>query len=93
MIVANVISFFLSFFVVWWGAGLIIDAVGRISRKINLSSFAVSFFVLGLMTSIPELSVGINSVINRDPEIFVGNLLGGDDRDIFINYSDLGNCR
>ena len=27
--------------------------------------------------SIPEISVGINSVIDGDPEIFVGNLIGG----------------
>ena len=37
----------------------------------------MSFFVLGILTSIPEISVGINSVIDGDPEIFVGNLIGG----------------
>jgi len=56
---------------------LIIEAVDKISKKINFSSFAVSFFVLGILTSTPELAVGINAVINHDPEIFVGNLLGG----------------
>ena len=56
---------------------MIIEAVDKISKKINFSSFAVSFFVLGILTSTPELAVGINAVINHDPEIFVGNLLGG----------------
>ncbi len=77
MLIMVVISYFLSFFVIWYGAGLIVKAIDQISKKINLSSFAVSFFVLGILTSLPEFSVGINSIIDKDPEIFVGNLLGG----------------
>lgn len=34
------------------------------------------FFVLGILTSVPEFSIGINSIINNTPDIFVGNLLG-----------------
>jgi cation:H+ antiporter len=41
-----------------------------------MSSFAVSFFVLGILTSVPEFSVGLNSIINKTPDIFVGNLVG-----------------
>ncbi len=77
ILVMNIIAYFLSFFVIWWGAGLIIEVVDKISKKINLSTFAVSFFVLGILTSIPEFAVGISSIIDRDPEIFVGNLIGG----------------
>ena len=66
----------LSFVAIWFGAGLIISSVEELSKKLNISSFAVSFFVLGILTSIPEASVGINSIIDRDPEIFVGNLIG-----------------
>src|SRR4030042_5741949 len=77
MLIAIVISYFLSFFVIWYGAGLIISAVDKISKKSNISKFAVSFFILGLLTSTPELAVGINSIADHDPEIFVGNLLGG----------------
>lgn len=42
-----------------------------------MSSFAVSFFVLGLLTSVPEMAVGTNAVLDHKPEIFVGTLLGG----------------
>lgn len=72
-----VVLYFLSFFVLWFGAGLIIKGVDELSKKINLSSFSVSFFVLGLLTSVPEFSLGINSILIGDPEIFVGNLIGG----------------
>lgn len=69
--------YFLSFLVIWFGAGMIVNSVDRLSHKLNLSAFAVSFFVLGILTSVPEMSVGVNSIIDRNPEIFVGNLIGG----------------
>ena len=53
------------------------DSVDRLAHKLHLSSFAVSFFLLGILTSVPEISVGVNSLIERKPEIFVGNLIGG----------------
>lgn len=73
----SVILYFVSFFTLWFGAGLIINSVDKFSKSLKISSFATSFFVLGILTSIPEMSVGITSIINKDPEIFVGNLLGG----------------
>lgn len=68
--------YLLSFIGIWVGSGLAIKSVERLSQSLRLSSFAVSFLVLGLFTSISELSVGINSVLENDPEIYVGNLIG-----------------
>lgn len=72
----NLIIFILAFFGVWFGAGLAIRSVEKLSRSLHLSSFLVSFLVLGFFTSISELSVGVNSLLVRDPEIYVGNLIG-----------------
>lgn len=36
----------------------------------------VSFLILGIFTSISEFSVGVNAVLDNDPEIYVGNLIG-----------------
>lgn len=77
MIITNLILYILSFIAIWLGAGLIIQSVDKIARRLRISSFALSFFVLGLFTSIPEAAVSINAVINRTPEIFVGTFLGG----------------
>lgn len=74
---AQIIVYILSFIVIWFAAGIIVNSVDRLAHKLNLSSFVVSFFLLGVLTSIPEISVGINSLINNKPEIFVGNLVGG----------------
>ena len=76
MIFIHLIFYLVAFFILWYCSGIIVNSVGRLAHKLKLSSFAVSFFVLGILTSIPEFSVGINSIINKTPDIFVGNLLG-----------------
>lgn len=65
-----------SFLVIWFGSGVMIQGVERISRSLRLSSFLVSFFILGFFTSLSEFFVGIIAIIDKDPEIFVGNLIG-----------------
>lgn len=72
----HIALYVLSFIGIWLGAGLIISSVEKFSHKLRLSSFSVSFLILGLFTSLGEISVGITSVLDDDPEIFVGNLIG-----------------
>lgn len=74
--ITHVLIYVLSFIGIWIGSGLAIKSVERLSQSLRLSSFAVSFLVLGLFTSISELSVGVNSILENDPEIYVGNLIG-----------------
>ena len=62
--------------ILWYCSGVIIKSVDHFAHRLKLSSFAVSFFVLGILTSIPEFSVGLNSIFNKTPDIFVGNLVG-----------------
>jgi cation:H+ antiporter len=67
----------LSFVAIWQGAGFIISAIDRIARRMKLSSFAISFFILGILTSIPEIAISATATAEHKPEIFVGTLLGG----------------
>jgi cation:H+ antiporter len=73
----NTLLYVVSFVLIWYGSGLIVAAASKFSSGLRLSAFAFSFIFLGLLTSIPELSVGLQAVADNDPEIFVGNLLGG----------------
>lgn len=77
MLFLNIVLFIIALIAIWFGAGLIVSATSKLSRKLKLSPFAFSFLFLGILTSIPEFSVGIQAVANNDAEIFVGNLLGG----------------
>lgn len=75
--VVNLIIFVVAFAFVWIGSGLIIKSVDKISRKLKVSSFAFSFLLLGILTSISEISVAFASISEGTPEIFIGNLIGG----------------
>lgn len=76
MILIHIILFLLSFFLIWFSSRLIIEGVDAFAKKIKLSAFATSFFLLGVLTSLPEFSIGFNAVLDNQPGIFVGNLIG-----------------
>lgn len=76
MLIQQIAIYFFSFLVLWYGSGLLVDTIKLLAKKIKMPPFAFSFFVLGILTSIPEISVGLNSLKEGRPEIFVGNLLG-----------------
>lgn len=77
MLLINIFIYAVSFFLIWLGSGLIVSSATRFSHKLRLSPFAFSFVFLGIITSIPEFSVGLQSVADKTPQIFTGNLLGG----------------
>lgn len=73
----NGIIFISSFLFIWLGAGLIIKSVSKFSHLLRVSAFSLSFFLLGFLTTLPELTVGLNAIFDKKPEVFVGNLIGG----------------
>jgi cation:H+ antiporter len=77
MPIINLLLYILSFVFIWIGAGLIVSSASKFSKRLKLSPFAFSFIFLGVLTSIPEFSVGLRSVADKNPQIFAGNLLGG----------------
>ena len=77
MFFPNLLIYIVSFVLIWFGAGLIVSAASKFSSKLKLSPFAFSFVFLGILTSIPEFSVGLQAQAANDAAIFVGNLLGG----------------
>lgn len=76
-ILYHLLIYFISFAATWYGTGLIVASVVNLSQRLKISAFSLSFFVLGLLTSLPELVIGLSSIANGKPEIFVGNLIGG----------------
>lgn len=73
----NVILFIIGCLILWKASGLVVYGVENFSKNLQLSSFATSFLILGILTSVSEMSVGINAILDKNPEVFVGNLIGG----------------
>lgn len=75
--ILNFSAILISFFFVWLSAKILVKSVSSLSHLIHFSPFALSFFVLGLSTSMPEFFISLSSILDKHPEIFAGTLLGG----------------
>lgn len=67
----------LAFILIWIGSGLVVSTVMHLAHSWRLSPFTVSFFLLGIMTSLPEITISSIAVLDHTPLIFAGTLLGG----------------
>lgn len=76
-ILFSLVLYVASFFLVWLGAGLAISAISQVAKSWKLAPFTLSFFVLGILTSLPEITISTIALLDNDPSIMVGNLLGG----------------
>jgi cation:H+ antiporter len=73
------VNFFIlaaSLYILAKSADLVITNLVKIANTLRLSTFIVSFVILGIATSIPELFVGINSVAANSPQLSLGNVMG-----------------
>lgn len=59
-----------------YAADWVIKSLVEIGRRFNISEFVLGFVIIGMATSLPELSVAINSIINGTPGLAIGNLVG-----------------
>lgn len=73
---AQLILFLVSCLAVWAGAGLVLRSVTSLARTLHLPPFTMSFFVLGILTSLPEIVIGATAVYRGEAEIMIGNLIG-----------------
>lgn len=62
--------------VIWMLSGTLIDAIDRVAKRYQKPGFAVAFFILGILTSVSEMSVATNATLERVPQVSAGNLLG-----------------
>src|SRR3989339_888186 len=75
--IISIVLFIFSTLLLWFAAKIVIGGVEHFSKNIQVSLFATSALILGILTSFSEISVGINSILNGRPGIYVGNLIGG----------------
>ncbi|MCR4256729.1 MAG: hypothetical protein NUW08_03420 [Candidatus Uhrbacteria bacterium] len=64
------------FYALGLSADLVIKHIRVIGKKLGVPIFVLGL-ILGLLTSLPELGIGINALAQDVPSVSVGNLLGG----------------
>ncbi|UCC33184.1 MAG: hypothetical protein JSW53_05270, partial [Candidatus Bathyarchaeota archaeon] len=58
------------------GALAVVQSVIALSTELNIPEFFISFFVVGLGTSIPELVVDLTAIRKRQYELAIGDIIG-----------------
>jgi len=67
---------FLGFIGVAIGAYAVVQSVITLSVGFNISEYLISFFVLAIGTSLPELVVTISALRKKQYELSIGNIMG-----------------
>lgn len=67
---------FLGIFLIFVSSNLIVDKTLVLAEIMQLSPFVVSLIVISLGTNLPELSVGIRSIMMKQKDVAVGGYLG-----------------
>lgn len=75
-IITHILIFAGALAAIWFFAGLVVTSIDRVAHRFHNSGFIVAFFLLGFLTSISEISVALNSVLEGVPQVSVGNLVG-----------------
>jgi cation:H+ antiporter len=65
-------------------AELTVSAVSNVAQALDISESIIAIVVIGLGTSLPELSISIGAVIRRRNRMSVGNLIGSNIFDTFV---------
>jgi len=58
------------------GALAVVQSIIMLSNRLNIPEFFISFFVLGIGTSVPEFVIDLTAIRKRQYELAVGDILG-----------------
>jgi cation:H+ antiporter len=86
MILLNLALFLVFLFVLIKCAGYAIKYSSRISRALHFPEFLVSFFIIAVISVLPEATISIISAIRGNPELGLGTLLGSNVADLTLVF-------
>jgi cation:H+ antiporter len=67
---------FLGFIGIGLGSYIVIESAIALSRFLGISEYIISFFLISLGTSLPELVVGISAIRKKHFDLAVGDIIG-----------------
>ena len=59
-----------------YGAQLLVDGGSAVAKRFNIPTLVIGSTVVAFGTSMPEFTVNINSALNGNTELAMGNILG-----------------
>lgn len=66
------------------GADGLVCAAVALARKFGLSSLVIGIVIVGFGTSLPELAVSVNAMLDNAPDIALGNVIGSNTANVLL---------
>ena len=66
------------------GSEITVDSVVSIAKTFNISEALISVLIIGLGTSLPELSISISAIMKKKTQMSVGNIIGSNILDTLL---------
>jgi cation:H+ antiporter len=86
MIFTNLALFLLFLIILVKCAGYAIKYSSRLARALHLPEFLISFFIIAIISVLPEATISIISAINGEPQLGLGTLLGSNVADLTLVF-------
>ncbi len=77
MIVKSLLFFIASWAILLYSGPLLVASLSRIAKFLNWQKFVLAFVVMSVITSLPDLSIGIAASLRDIPQLSLGDILGG----------------
>jgi cation:H+ antiporter len=84
--VINLILFLLFLFILIKCASYAVKYSSQLARKLKIPEFAVGFFIVAVIASLPEATIAIISAIQGNPQLGLGTLLGAKITDLTLIF-------
>ncbi|MCK9393852.1 MAG: sodium:calcium antiporter [Candidatus Paceibacterota bacterium] len=82
-----VLIFLVSCFGFYVSGELIVKSLIRIAKALGWKEFVVSFLIMSLVGSLPNLFIGITSALHKTPQLSFGDVLGGNVVDLTLSVA------
>jgi cation:H+ antiporter len=82
--ILHIVIFIASFFLLILSSSWLINALIKLAKFLGWKEFVVAFFTMALAGSIPNLSVGLSSVLHKIPQLSFAEIVGGNIIDLTV---------
>lgn len=77
-------AFAMSMSLLWFGSGLAVRGLTKLSGHMHVSQFIISFVIFGFASTFPEFFIGVTSALDGVPQLGLGTLLGSNLLDLTV---------
>lgn len=82
--IVNIILLVLGFIFLIKSADYFVDGASSLSKNLKISPLIIGLLVVGCGTSMPELSVSINTLLSGKADMLLGNVIGSNILNLFL---------